>query len=89
VHATLTWRRRNGTWIKVTLTRSHTSLKPAWREQGTSSWFDNDVEKVLVRRWAGEAGKFRLGVQVKPPMTEKEKSQWHSLDHLAKSRQFI
>lgn len=79
---------RDGSWIKVTVARSHTRLKPALREQGTSKWFHGDVEKVLVRRWHGEFGKWRLLVQKRPNMTKDEVAAWYSPSHLEKSRSF-
>lgn len=81
-------RRRTDTWIKVTVTRSHTRLRPAVREQGTTTWGHEGVTKYLVRRWHAEAGKWRLLVQVKPPMTRAEEAAWVSPSHLAQSRRF-
>lgn len=87
---TFLWQRKDGTWVKLIATRSHTRLRPAWREQGSSSWGDRTTgeQKFLVRRWHAEIGKLRFALQTKPPMTEAERAQWVSPSHLEKSRSF-
>lgn len=80
--------RRDGSWVKVTLTRSHTRLRPAWREQGSTSWTHEGVDKFLMRRWHGEIGKVRFAVQVRPVMTDAERAVWVSPGQLERARKF-
>lgn len=85
---TCLYQRRDHSWVKLTLARSHTRLRPALREQGSSRWVHAGEDKVLVRRWHAELGKWRLLVQHKPVMTDAEKAAWTSPSHLEDSRRF-